>query len=202
MHGAAGASAEELIRRAVAPMDPPLDDGIQAGERGCRAVIHRERRSHLHGRRAGGGNGRCDIVNGERREFFRALVGIIDRPHPNLIIARPSNSQREQLRGGERDGGPEGVVEQPVALQIPGNALNANARGVGDRRREGDVSALIGGNIVERNDRPGVDADALERVVYPVHVMTRKSFGLMTRKLSVTKSQRSAQFPEPFHAEN
>ena len=29
-----------------------------------------------------------------------------------------------------------------------------------------------------------------------------KSFGLMTRKLSVTESQRSAQFPEPFHAEN
>ena len=31
-------------------------------------------------------------------------------------------------------------------------------------------------------------------VLYPVHVMTRKSFGLMTRKLSVTESQRSAQF--------
>ena len=35
-------------------------------------------------------------------------------------------------------------------------------------------------------------------IVYPVHVMTRKSFGLMTRKLSVTKSQRSAQFPGTF----
>ena len=34
--------------------------------------------------------------------------------------------------------------------------------------------------------------------VYPVHVMTRKSFGLMTRKLSVTESQRSAQFPGTF----
>ena len=31
-------------------------------------------------------------------------------------------------------------------------------------------------------------------MLYPVHVMTRKSFGLMTRKLSVTESQRSAQF--------
>ena len=30
--------------------------------------------------------------------------------------------------------------------------------------------------------------------VYPVHVMTRKSFGLITRKLSVTESQRSGQF--------
>ena len=35
-------------------------------------------------------------------------------------------------------------------------------------------------------------------VLYPVHVMTRKSFGLMTRKLSVTESQRSAQFPGTF----
>ena len=35
-------------------------------------------------------------------------------------------------------------------------------------------------------------------LVYPVHVMTRKSFGLMTRKLSVTESQRSAQFPGTF----
>ena len=31
-------------------------------------------------------------------------------------------------------------------------------------------------------------------VVYPVHIMTRKSFREMTRKLSVTESQRSAQF--------
>ena len=34
--------------------------------------------------------------------------------------------------------------------------------------------------------------------IYPVHVMTRKSFGLMMRKLSVTESQRSAQFPGTF----
>ena len=38
-------------------------------------------------------------------------------------------------------------------------------------------------------------------LVYPVHVITRKSFGLMTRKLSVTESQRSAQFPGTFYAE-
>ncbi len=31
-------------------------------------------------------------------------------------------------------------------------------------------------------------------VVYPVHVTTRKSFGLMTRKLSVTKSRHLRQF--------
>ena len=34
--------------------------------------------------------------------------------------------------------------------------------------------------------------------VYPVHVTTRKSFGLMTRKLSVTESQRFAQFRGTF----
>ena len=40
---------------------------------------------------------------------------------------------------------------------------------------------------------------ALQKLeLYPVHVMTRKSFGLMTRKLSVTESQRSAQFPGTF----
>ena len=37
-----------------------------------------------------------------------------------------------------------------------------------------------------------------ERSIYPVHVMTRKSFGFMTRKLSVTESQRSAQFRGTF----
>ena len=30
--------------------------------------------------------------------------------------------------------------------------------------------------------------------VYPVHLRTRKSFGLMTRKLSVTESRKLAQF--------
>lgn len=34
--------------------------------------------------------------------------------------------------------------------------------------------------------------------VYPVHLITRNSFGLMTRKLSVTESQRSAQFRGTF----
>src|SRR5450759_1967712 len=35
-------------------------------------------------------------------------------------------------------------------------------------------------------------------LIYPVHVTTRKSFGLMTRKLSVTESHRSAQFRGTF----
>src|SRR6202035_4723546 len=32
------------------------------------------------------------------------------------------------------------------------------------------------------------------RFIYPVHVSTRKSFGLMTRKLSVTESRKLLQF--------
>ena len=47
-----------------------------------------------------------------------------------------------------------------------------------------------------RSRRP--TAAAINFKLYPVHVMTRKSFGLMTRKLSVTESQRSAQFPGTF----
>src|SRR5450631_4431702 len=35
-------------------------------------------------------------------------------------------------------------------------------------------------------------------IIYPVHVTTRKSFGLMTRKLSVTESHRLAQFRGTF----
>ena len=37
-----------------------------------------------------------------------------------------------------------------------------------------------------------------EFVIYPVHVTTRKFFGLMTRKLSVTESHRLAQFRGTF----
>src|ERR1700751_1346288 len=37
-----------------------------------------------------------------------------------------------------------------------------------------------------------------EEYVYPVHVTTRKSLGLMTRKLSVTESQKSAQLRGTF----
>ena len=34
----------------------------------------------------------------------------------------------------------------------------------------------------------------INKYVYPVHVTTRKSFGLMTRKLSVTRSRHLRQF--------
>src|SRR4029077_479628 len=40
--------------------------------------------------------------------------------------------------------------------------------------------------------------DLGDQFLYPVHLKTRKSFGLMTRKLSVTESQRSAQFRGTF----
>src|SRR5450759_2066356 len=40
--------------------------------------------------------------------------------------------------------------------------------------------------------------NGLPTMVYPAHVTTRKSFGLMTRKLSVTESHRLAQFRGTF----
>ena len=61
--------------------------------------------------------------------------------------------------------------------------------------QENGRSAMV--RITDRG--PFVDGRIID--VYPVHVMTRKSFGLMTRKLSVTELQRSARIPrEPFHA--
>ena len=45
--------------------------------------------------------------------------------------------------------------------------------------------------------RPAVHALAMLLAIvfiYPVHVSTRKSFGLMTRKLSVTESRKLLQF--------
>ena len=38
--------------------------------------------------------------------------------------------------------------------------------------------------------------------VYPAHARTRKSFGLMTRKLSVTESQKLSQFLGTFSRRN
>jgi hypothetical protein len=44
----------------------------------------------------------------------------------------------------------------------------------------------------------GEPAIGMKPVIYLVHLITRNSFGLMTRKLSVTESQRSAQFRGTF----
>ena len=63
---------------------------------------------------------------------------------------------------------------------------------------------IIAVNLNKKNRQDTVRCPAIirdnSRVVhiYPVHVMTRKSFGLMTRKMPVTESQRSAQFPGTF----
>ena len=39
-----------------------------------------------------------------------------------------------------------------------------------------------------------IDFLLMTALIYPVHVSTRKSFGLMTRKLSVTESRKLLQF--------
>ena len=45
-----------------------------------------------------------------------------------------------------------------------------------------------------REGQAGRPGEAERFIVYPVHAKTRKSFGEMTRKLSVTESQIAAQF--------
>ena len=69
-------------------------------------------------------------------------------------------------------------------------------------RANGKVRSIERAAIEIAAQRYEVSEDALyhrmhrapKKYIYPVHVMTRKSFGLMTRKLSVTESQKSAQF--------
>ena len=49
-----------------------------------------------------------------------------------------------------------------------------------------------GQNVSRENAKLNGVADKI--LIYPVHVSTRKSFGLMTRKLSVTESRKLLQF--------
>jgi hypothetical protein len=66
------------------------------------------------------------------------------------------------------------------------------------------IRSLVGGTGSEGGESHlGYDRSSDRRKlsapeVYPVHVTTRKSFGLMTRKLSVTESQNSAQLRGTF----
>jgi hypothetical protein len=57
-------------------------------------------------------------------------------------------------------------------------------------------------SVPMRRERPRTDHPCLNQsfsaAIYLVHLITRNSFGLMTRKLSVTESQRSAQFRGTF----
>jgi len=56
-----------------------------------------------------------------------------------------------------------------------------------------DHSLLIGEQVTEEFVAGGRQGSCVWQV-YPVHVSTRKSFGLMTRKLSVTESRKLLQF--------
>ena len=87
-------------------------------------------------------------------------------------------------------------------------AANGLDRPLVDYTVQVPVAALRMNLMALRNEMPHnaklsrlIEA-ALFLHVYPVHVMTRKSFGLMMRKLSVTESQRSAQFPGTFSRRN
>ena len=53
---------------------------------------------------------------------------------------------------------------------------------------------IVRGFRRERQDWEVLLLDHHEGYLYPVHIRTRKSFGLMTRKLSVTESLKLPQF--------
>jgi hypothetical protein len=76
-----------------------------------------------------------------------------------------------------------------------------------------DEAGYISGELAEAAEKLGAPLTRVERVlvgqkppalaglaadIYFVHVMTRKSLGLMTRKLSVTESHIVAQFRGTF----
>ena len=84
--------------------------------------------------------------------------------------------------------------EHEAGIDIP-TSVRTSIDSAGDRiERTGALRVLAAG----ARRRPGGGAEEGILDIYPVHVMTRKSFGLMMRKLSVTESQRSAQFPGTF----
>ena len=94
---------------------------------------------------------------------------------------QPAGGQRRELLQGLMDEGQIGLdLRATCRRPDPGQT------GLGQDPRHGAVVHMqLAG---DRANAPFLD------MIYPVHVMTRKSFGLMTRKLSVTESQKSAQF--------
>ena len=131
-------------------------------------------------RRTPGGLGRCGNRTKTDRFWKRVLVLIapqgVRKWHRASLVGRQLSAS---CGCGTRISVGVGAQLCLGERQADRNADDQHHKGQGDH--EGDRAARD-----------------LRRHVYPVHVMTRKSFGLMTRKLSVTESQRSAQFPGTF----
>jgi hypothetical protein len=111
--------------------------------------------------------------------FVRGLIASASRPSPGELVAKL-----------DKDLGPKARwdLERIVGI-IAGDqkVLRSDRDYLSSLLAEdGLAKSLRGENILEPTK------------VYPVHVTTRKSLGLMMRKLSVTESQRSAQFRGTF----
>ena len=91
--------------------------------------------------------------------------------------------------------GPKARVRWPIAPWLTGSIRRVHMAHRGRWRRPTIHAALRAGGYMASRGRVerimrhhGIRAITLQRFfVYPVHVRTRKSFGLMTRKLSVTE---------------
>ena len=91
--------------------------------------------------------------------------------------------------------GARSIAIEPDPGTVQSLNRNIEANSIGDRVTV--IEAAVGaaaGTVCFTIGQDTTNRVATDIDVYPVHVMTRKSFGLMTRKLSVTESQRSAQF--------
>src|SRR5450759_4893406 len=97
-----------------------------------------------------------------------------------MSIPDSDDTEQADLRGGRSPW----FVTGPHAVRLDvGENMKCDALIVG--------GGITGSLIAERLTRQGL-------YVYPLHVTTRKSLGLMMRKLSVTESQRFAQFRGTF----
>ena len=143
----------------------------------------------------------------ERRRFIALLGG--------ATAARSLAARAQQpglpVIGWLGSGSAEGYVEELAAFRrVLAESGYVEGRNVAIEYRwaEGHYDQLpaLAADLIDRKvtviaaggGSTGYAAKSLTTKIYPVHVMTRKSFGLMTRKLSVTESQRSAQFPDTF----
>jgi lipoprotein-anchoring transpeptidase ErfK/SrfK len=83
------------------------------------------------------------------------------------------------------------VLREPASLQ----------RSIGSAQDGAELPAHLRRQVVEfrTTEAAGtIIVDTPNTYLYLVHLITRNSFGLMTRKLSVTESQRSAQLRGTF----
>ena len=97
---------------------------------------------------------------------------------------------------GRRSGKPDSAVALPAAPAFSGSAVRSDGRqgNVGKLHQDWQTDFAGNGAIVRKDPHHlGFEFPVAAFVIYPVHARSRKTFGSMTRKLSVTESRNSGQ---------